>query len=142
MLVLVAIAAAGLFAGAAVFITLVEHPARTEAGTAVALAEFAPSYRRATRMQASLAVGGCLAGIGAWLGGAGPAFLAGGLLLGAVVPFTLAVLYPVNDRLLDPDLAPDSFEAVELLARWGWLHTVRSVLGTLAFLIELVAFRA
>jgi hypothetical protein len=28
-----------------------------------------------------------------------------------------------------------------LLARWGWLHTVRSVLGTLAFLIELIAFR-
>ncbi len=142
MLALLAIVCAGLFAGAAVYITFVEHPARTEAGTAVALAEFAPSYRRATRMQASLAVVGSLAGLGAWLGGAGLAFLAGAVLLGAVVPFTLTVIYPVNDRLLDPALAPDSFEAVELLARWGWLHTVRSVLGTAAFLIELVAFRA
>lgn len=142
MLALLAIVAAGFFAGAAVYITFVEHPARTEAGTAAALAQFAPSYRRATRLQASLAVAGCAAALGAWLGGAGLAFLLGGLLLGAVVPFTLVVIYPVNERLLDPALAPDSFEAVELLARWGWLHTVRSVLGTLAFLIELIAFRA
>jgi hypothetical protein len=137
MLALLAIVCAGLFAGAALYITLVEHPARVESGTAVALAEFAPSYRRATRMQASLAVIGCGLAIAAWLSGAGLAFLAGGVVLGAIVPFTLVVLYPVNGRLLDPSLAPDSFEAVELLARWGWLHAVRSMAGVVAFVVEL-----
>src|ERR671916_753330 len=45
--------AAGLFAGASVYINLVEHPARMQAGTDVALAEFAPSYHRATVTQFS-----------------------------------------------------------------------------------------
>jgi hypothetical protein len=34
---------AGLFAGAAVYITLVEHPARLECGTELAVREFGPS---------------------------------------------------------------------------------------------------
>jgi hypothetical protein len=136
-LALLAVACAGLFAGAAVYITFVEHPARVECGTTTALRQFGPSYRRATRMQASLAVVGCASALAAWLGGAGPAFFFGGILLGAVVPFTLVVIYPVNGRLLDPTLAPDSPEVDELLARWGWLHGVRSVASGLAFVLEL-----
>ncbi len=42
---------AGLFAGAAIYISLVEHPARLECGTSLAITEFAPSYRRAAVMQ-------------------------------------------------------------------------------------------
>ena len=38
----------GLFTGASVYINLVEHPARMQTGTRPALAEFAPSYKRAT----------------------------------------------------------------------------------------------
>jgi hypothetical protein len=52
---LVATLCAGLFAGAAIYITLVEHPARLECGTDLAVTEFGPSYRRAAIMQASLA---------------------------------------------------------------------------------------
>jgi hypothetical protein len=44
----------GLFAGAALYVTLVEHPARLECGTELAVAEFAPSYRRGAVMQALL----------------------------------------------------------------------------------------
>ena len=138
-MVLLAVMCAGLFAGAAVYITFVEHPARLECGTTIALQQFAPSYRRAIRMQASLAVLGCATALVAWLIGAGTAFLAGGVLMGAVVPFTLVVLYPVNGRLLDPGLLPTSAEADELLARWGWLHAVRSVAGSLAFALEVAS---
>ena len=139
MLALLATACAGLFAGAAVYINLVEHPARVECGTALALRQFGPSYRRAPRMQASLAVAGSLTAVGAWLGGAGAVFLLAGTVLGAIVPFTLLVLYPVNGRLLDPTLVATSPEADELLARWASLHAVRSVAGTLAFVLELGA---
>jgi hypothetical protein len=38
--------ATGLCAGAAVYVSLVEHPARVAGGTALAVAEFRPSYRR------------------------------------------------------------------------------------------------
>jgi hypothetical protein len=38
---------AGLFAGASIYITFVEHPARLDCGTKLAVTEFGPSYRRA-----------------------------------------------------------------------------------------------
>ncbi|MGH7571391.1 MAG: DUF1772 domain-containing protein [Gemmatimonadota bacterium] len=130
---ILATACAGLFAGAAIYVSVAEHPARLECGGAVAVREFAPSYRRAAIMQASLAVLGLLAAVGAWwrVGHAG--LLVGGLLLGAVVPFTLLFIAPTNKRLLEPTLDPESAEAAALLRRWGRLHAVRSVLGTLAF---------
>src|SRR5580765_7159876 len=60
---LIATLCAGLFAGAAIYITLVEHPARLECGTELAATEFGPSYRRATLMQASLAAVGLAAAL-------------------------------------------------------------------------------
>src|SRR4028119_685588 len=62
---LLATLSAGLFAGASVYINLVEHPARMQAGTHVALAEFAPSYHRATVTQVSGEPGlsGCAGGL-------------------------------------------------------------------------------
>ncbi len=56
-------------------------------------------------------------------------------LAGAVVPFTVLIILPANRRLLAADLAFDSVEAGDLLRRWGRLHAVRTVLGTLAFAI-------
>ena len=56
--VLVATICAGIFAGAAIYIAFVEHPARSPVVPPVALREFAPSYRRATIMQAALAIVG------------------------------------------------------------------------------------
>jgi hypothetical protein len=131
--------AAGLFSGASIYINLVEHPARTQCGTALALAQFAPSYKRATVMQASLAAAGFLVAIGAWILGAGVHWLAGGILLGLIIPFTLIVILPTNRRLLGSALATDSPEAERSLDRWGKLHAVRSVLSFSAFLVFLFA---
>jgi hypothetical protein len=131
--------AAGLFSGASIYINLVEHPARTQCGTALALAQFAPSYKRATVMQASLAAAGFLLATGAWILGAGVHWLAGGILLGLIIPFTLIVILPTNRRLLGSALATDSPEAERSLDRWGKLHAVRSVLSFSAFLVFLFA---
>jgi hypothetical protein len=124
---------AGLFAGAAIYITFVEHPARLECGTELAATEFGPSYRRAALMQASLAAVGLGAALVAWAQGRASTVLLGGLLLAGVIPFTLLVILPTNKRLLDPGLDRSSAAAAALLARWGRLHAVRSVLGSLAF---------
>ena len=128
-----------LFAGAAVYINLVEHPARMECGPEVAMMEFPPSYRRATRMQATLAILGFVLSVAAWIGGASLQWQVGGVLLVAVVPFTLIVIMPVNRRLLEPTLNKRSPEAAQLLARWGRLHAVRSILSVLALLVFLTA---
>jgi len=133
----VAVLACSLFAGAAVYLSLVEHPARMECGIEIAAAEFPPSYRRATVMQATLAAVGLLASVAAWLAGATFWWLVGGLLLGAVIPFTLIVILPTNKQLLNPMLDRRSAETERLLARWGRLHAVRSILSALALLLFL-----
>jgi hypothetical protein len=60
---ILALASTGLFAGAAAYVTFVEHPARLSCGTAAAIAEFRPSYRRGSVMQASLATLGLVAAV-------------------------------------------------------------------------------
>jgi hypothetical protein len=133
----ISVLACALFTGAAVYITFVEHPARMQCGVELAAAEFAPSYRRATVMQATCAAVGLLSSLAAWLAGASLWWLIAGVLLGSVIPFTLIVILPTNKRLLNPTLDKRSAEAERLLARWGRLHAVRSVLSGLALLLFL-----
>jgi uncharacterized membrane protein len=128
-----------VFAGAALYITLVEHPARMECGTALAVTEFGPSYRRATIMQASLAAIAFLSGTGAWLEDLRTMWLAGAVLIVAVIPFTLIVILPTNKKLLDPALDRGSDLARQLLTRWGRLHAVRTVLSLMALVSFLAA---
>lgn len=127
--------AAGLFAGASVYINLVEHPARMEAGTDLALTEFAPSYHRATITQVSLASVGFLSALAAWRLRSDARWLVGGGLLVSVIPFTALAILPTNKQLLDPATANDLDLAERLLTRWGRLHAVRSVFGLVALLL-------
>ena len=129
-----------IFAGAAIYINAVEPPARMSCGVKVALAEWAPSYRRATVMQASLAVLGCGFALLAWLVGAELRYLVAGIVLVAVAPFTLLVIMPTNHRLMAVDSDRDLAEAGMLLARWNRLHAVRSVLGAVALAMFLWRF--
>jgi Domain of unknown function (DUF1772) len=129
----IALVCAAFFAGASTYITFIEHPARLSCGPTVALAQWRPSYQRATVMQASLAVIGLVSAVVAYWLGRGLPVLVGGLFLGAVVPFTLLVILPTNKRLLDPSLHPSSSQAAELLRRWGHLHAARTVAGIIAF---------
>jgi len=137
----VAIWAAGLFSGAALYVSLVEHPARMQCGTLLAATEFGPSYKRGAFMQATLAVVGTLAGVTAGLANGSTAWLTGSLLLFLVVPFTLIVIFPTNHKLLDPALDKSSPEARQLLVRWGRLHDVRTVLSLGAFIVFVLASR-
>jgi len=88
----IAVLSGALFTGAAVYITLVEHPARMQCGVEIAATEFPPSYRRGTIMQVTTATLGLLSSTAAWLAGATFWWLIAGLLLGSVIPFTLVVV--------------------------------------------------
>ena len=134
-----AILATALFTGAALYVSLVEQPARLTLPVEVAIAEWRPSYKRASIMQASLAVLGTLLGIAAGIATGGAIWIVAAFLLSAVVPFTLFVMWPVNKRLEDPVLDLSSAEARELLLRWGRLHAVRTVISLAALLLMLFA---
>ena len=123
---------AALFAGAALYINLVEHPARMGLDTRAAATQWAPSYQRATWMQAPLALLSCLSGAAVWLMGAGAGWLVAALLIGAVVPFTLIVIAPTNHALTAAGRDLESADTRALLERWGKLHAVRTALSLAA----------
>ena len=135
----VALFSTALFVGAALYVNLVEHPARMECGTAAAVAEFVPSYRRAVRLQASLAILACLCAFSSWWLGRELAWLIGTILIGSVLAFTLIIMMPTNARLLDPSLDRSSETARQLLVKWARLHAMRTVCSLTALLIFLVA---
>jgi uncharacterized membrane protein len=126
-----------LFSGAAVYINVVEHPARMSCGTEPAVTEWAPSYERATWMQVPLAIVGLVSAVVAWLAGSSVWWLIGGILLGLVVPFTLVVIMPTNKRLLSSDLDKGSEETRGLLKKWNGLHGVRTALSVVALVLFL-----
>ena len=126
VLELVAVMAASLFAGAAIYINVAEHPARLLLDNAAAARQWAPSYQRATLMQAPLAIASFLAGVAVGLAGGGVAWFVAAVLIGAVVPFTFIVIMPTNQRLLSPTIDLASAETRVLLVKWGKLHALRS----------------
>jgi hypothetical protein len=66
-------------AGAALYISVAEHPARMAMGTDLAIVEWRLSYRRAIWMQAPLAVAGMAFALVAWARGDGVAWLVGAI---------------------------------------------------------------
>ena len=131
----IAVLSCTLFAGAAIYINLVEHPARMGCDTKVAATVWAPSYKRATVMQASLAILSLLAGVAAWLLSGGVMWLVGAVLIGLVVPFTFIAIMPTNNQLSAPGRDLGSSETRVLLERWGKLHAVRSALSLIASIV-------
>ena len=132
---LIALLAATLFTGAALYISLVEHPARLELADAPLLQQWQPSYKRALPIQAGLAIAGGLAGLATWWFTGDGRWLAGAIVLLANWPFTLLVIMPVNKRLQAMRPADAGAESRALLRRWGTLHDGRSALGALAVLL-------
>src|ERR671924_479253 len=128
---------AALFAGAAIYINVAEHPARMTLDTRSAALQWAPSYKRATWLQAPLAIVSFLTGTGAWLAGGGVLWLIAALFIGAVVPFTFIGIMPTNQRLLAADRDLDSVQTRALLERWAKLHAIRSIASALATLLML-----
>lgn len=127
-----------IFAGSAIYINLAEHPARMECGTKAATTQFINCYRKSALVQSSLVFLCPVFSFLAWLGGASGWWLAAGLMMGAIVPFTFMFISPINRELLNPDLDKDSAHAKSLLIEWGKLHSVRSAISLVAFIIFLL----
>ena len=136
---LLAVLACTLFTGAAVYITAVEHPARLSCGTEIAAIEWAPSYKRATLMQAPLAAIAGVSGLALGALGGGPVWFAAAALILFVIPFTLVVIRPTNNQLLDSRRDRASAETLQLLQAWGRLHFVRTALSAVASVLYLWA---
>jgi uncharacterized membrane protein len=134
-----AILSCAIFAGAALYISLVEHPARMHCRTELAATVFVPSYHRATMMQVPLALVAAVSALGSWWFTGSVLWIAGGLLILTVIPFTLIAILPTNKQLLRPDIDRNSQDTHRLLARWGRLHALRTIASLSATILFLAA---
>ena len=136
---LLALVAAAIFSGVALYVGVAEQPARLSLDDRALLAEWKPSYQRGAAMQAPLALLGCLLGLMAWWQTSHPGFLIGGIAMIAPWPWTLIGIKPTNDALLATELDNAGPQSRVLIVKWGALHAVRTALGTIAIVAFLWA---
>ena len=128
----VALVAAAMFAGAALYVSVAEHPARMEFDDGPALAQWQAAYPRGAMMQATLALVGSVLGGLEWLVTGEALWLLAALVLFANWPYTFIWIMPTNRALkatVVDQAGPQSRAALE---KWGRLHAGRTLLGLLS----------
>jgi len=126
---LLALIFASAFAGAALYLVLVEQPARLALDDAAMMREWAPSDSRGFALLGGLAVLAALAGLGAFSHGSDIRFLIGALLALASWPYTYFVIVPLNNRLLANAGGRPDADAREIVTFWGQLEWGLFALG-------------
>ena len=127
-----ALTVAALFTGAALYVSFIEHPARSLLDDRAQLEEWKPSYARGAVMQGSLSMLGFVLGALAWYGTGDNRWLVGAVLLLAGWPYTLLFIMPTNKALEAISVAEASPTSRALMHRWGRLHAVRTARGVAA----------
>jgi hypothetical protein len=134
-----ALIAAALFTGAALYVSACEQPARLHLDDGALLTQWKPAYKRGTAMQAPLALIGALLGVIAWWQTSDWRWLIGSAVILANWPFTFLVIMPTNYALLALDRTGGDPRSRDLIEKWGRLHAGRTALGVAATLLFLVA---
>lgn len=134
-----ALIAAALFTGAALYVSACEQPARLHLDDSALLTQWKPAYKRGTAMQAPLAIVGALLGVIAWWQTSDWRWLFGGAVILLNWPYTFLVIMPVNHALPRLAAASSHPHARELIQKWGRLHAGRTALGIAATLLFLAA---
>jgi Domain of unknown function (DUF1772) len=134
-----ALIAASVFAGAALYVNVAEQPARLMLDARALLTQWKPSYRRGAAMQAPLALVATAFGVAAYLNTGDWRWLLGAALSLANWPYTLLVIMPTNQALMSMNIETAGASVHQKVAHWGQLHAVRSGLGLAAAAVFLWA---
>ena len=129
---LIAFFLASVFSGAALYIGLVEQPARLALDDRAMLAEWTPSDRRGLAFLAGLALLGAASSLLAYGADHDVRWLVGAIVFVASWPYMYFVLVPVNNRLLTPNAGDDGAATRLFLKDWGILEWGLPAIGLVA----------
>lgn len=130
-----ALAAAGAFTGASLYVNYVEQPARLALDDDALMKEWEPSDHRGFIVLAGLAAVSALLGFIAYRELDDFRWLLGALVIIASWPYTYLAIVPLNNRILAMIGAGAAHEARKVIDLWGKLELGQTALGALATLI-------
>ena len=133
-----ALALAAAFCGAALYVNLVEQPARLGLDDEAMLSEWGPSDRRGVGLMAALSLLSAALGLVAYFASQDVRWAIGALIILLAWPYTLFVMTPLNNQILA--LAPRDIGAARVLVRqWGLLEYGQTGIGLVACAVFLWA---
>ena len=134
-----ALALAAAFFGAALYVNLVEQPARLALDDEVILNEWTPSDRRGVALILGLSLLSAALGLVAYFASQEDVRWAiGALIVILVWPYTFFAMAPLNNQILT--LAPHDVGAARALVRqWGLLEYGQTAIGLAASVVYLWA---
>jgi hypothetical protein len=134
-----ALTTAAIFAGAAIYVSVSEQPARLLLDDRALLTEWKPSYKHGAAMQGSLALIAATLGTIAWWQSGDGRWLLGAVVIISAWPYTLLIIKPTNDELLATDPANAGPRTRSLIEKWGRLHAGRTAMGVITTILFLWA---
>ena len=114
-----ALIAAALFTGAAIYISAAEQPARLDLGDQALFIEWRSAYKRGFAMQAPLALVGSVLGLSAWWQTNDWSWLVGAIVFVANWPYTLFAVGPTNRQIKAINSAGAGSKSRMLIERWA-----------------------
>jgi len=130
-----ALASAGAFTGASLYVNYVEQPARLALSDDALIKEWKPSDHRGFFVLASLAAIAALFGFIAFRELDDIRWILGALVAIASWPYTYLAVVPLNNRILALIDADAAHEARKVIDLWGRLEIGQTALGVVATLV-------
>ncbi len=130
-----ALAAAGAFTGASLYVNTVEQPARLALSDDALIKEWEPSDHRGFIVLAGLAAAAALFGFIADRELNDLRWALGALVMLASWPYTYLAIVPLNNRILGLIGADGAHEARKLIDLWGKLEIGLTAIGVAGILI-------
>lgn len=130
---IVATLAAGAWAGISFYIGFAEHPSALKVGVPFATDYFRHMSKRTAPLMMILAAISGVCGLYAGWRADSLGWLAGGAIQLAMFPLTAALIVPTNIKLIKIDPNAELETATRLHTRWGRMHNLRTVIGSVSF---------
>jgi hypothetical protein len=133
---LIALTLAAAFTGAALYINLVEQPARMALDDSALLSEWRPSDHRGVALLAALSLIAALAAFAMYFESHDTTWAIGAVCIMLSWPYTFFAIVPMNNRILAV-AAGEQAAARSLVQTWGMLQYGMTAIGAAACAIFL-----